>query len=159
MNSQKVEIVRKLPLQETCQGGSPGNTTLDSSAAYDMRGIGERSFESVSKDKPAIRRRAAFDADEKDVTKEDVKTPLLRTILNSSRSDHNHEIYSILRSDLPEADHTMRHRAGFGYLVKKRHCNAMTFSVHNRRLWDGPGRQIKRRCVLALPSDMRDGAQ
>ncbi len=35
----------------------------------------ERSFEAVSKDQPAIRRRAAFDTDEKDVTKKDVKTP------------------------------------------------------------------------------------
>lgn len=35
----------------------------------------ERSFESVSKDKFTIRRRAAFDTDEKDVTKKDVKTP------------------------------------------------------------------------------------
>ena len=35
----------------------------------------ERSFESVSKDQLAIRRRAAFDTDEKDVTKKDVKTP------------------------------------------------------------------------------------
>ena len=49
--SVKVEIVRKLPLQLVCQGGSPGNTTLEGPAAYDMRGIGERSFESVSKDK------------------------------------------------------------------------------------------------------------
>ena len=39
--------------------------------------LDERSFESVSKDKPAIRRRAAFDTDEKDVTKKDVKTPPL----------------------------------------------------------------------------------
>ena len=70
-----MEIVRKLPLQLCCQGGSPGNTTLEGPAAYDMRGIGERSFESVSKDKPARRRRAAFDTDEKDVTKKDVKTP------------------------------------------------------------------------------------
>ena len=37
----------------------------------------ERSFESVSKDQLAIRRRAAFDTDEKDVTKKDVKTPPL----------------------------------------------------------------------------------
>ena len=32
----------------------------------------------MSKDKFTIRRRAAFDTDEKDVTKEDVKTPFLR---------------------------------------------------------------------------------
>ena len=70
-----MEIVRKLPLQLRCQGGSPGNTTLESLSAYDMRGMNERSFESVSKDKPARRRRAAFDMDEKDVTKKDVKTP------------------------------------------------------------------------------------
>ena len=55
----------------------------------------ERSFESVSKDKFTRRRRAAFDTDEKDVTKKDVKTPLLRTIFNSLRSNHDHEIYSV----------------------------------------------------------------
>ena len=50
----------------------------------------------MSKDKPAIRRRAAFDTDEKDVTKKDVKTPLLRIIFNLSRSDYDYEIYSVL---------------------------------------------------------------
>ena len=91
-----MEIVRKLPLQLVCQGGSPGNTTLESPSAYDMRGIGERSFESVSKDKFTIRRRAAFDTDEKDVTKEDVKTPLLRKHLEVHRErDHNNMIYTV----------------------------------------------------------------
>ena len=33
----------------------------------------ERSFETVSKDKPALRRRAAFDTDEKDVRRERCK--------------------------------------------------------------------------------------
>ena len=79
----------------------------------------ERSFESVSKDKPAIRRRAAFDTDEKDVTKEDVKTPLLRTILSSSRSDHDHEIYSIRdRTCLKQI--IQIGLAGFGYLAKRK---------------------------------------
>ena len=66
---------RKRPLQGACQGGSPGNTYLYCSSAYDMQGVNERSFEQVSKDKPAIRRRAAFDSSKKDVTKKDVKTP------------------------------------------------------------------------------------
>ena len=47
----------------------------------------------MSKDKFTIRRRAAFDTDEKDVTKEDVKTPLLRKHLEVHREcDHDHEI-------------------------------------------------------------------
>ena len=93
--SVKVEIVRKPPLQLRCQGGSPGNTTFTRPSAYDMQGMKERSFEQVSKDKPAIRRRAAFDSSEKDVTKKDVKTPPLRLLFSSTRSDLNHEIYSV----------------------------------------------------------------
>ena len=57
------------------QGGSPGNTTFTHRSAYDMQGRNECSFEQVSKDKFTRRRRAAFDTDEKDVTKKDVKTP------------------------------------------------------------------------------------
>ena len=58
-----------------------------------MRGIGERSFESVSKDKPARRRRAAFDTDEKDVTKKDVKTPP-----SSQHSEFYHGVIRIMKS-------------------------------------------------------------
>ena len=54
-----------------------------------MQGMSERSFESVSKDKPARRRRAAFDTDEKDVTKKDVKTP---------PSSQHHEMIIIMKS-------------------------------------------------------------
>ena len=46
----------------------------------------------MSKDKFTIRRRAAFDTDEKDVTKEDVKTPLLRT------SSIHHEVTIIMKT-------------------------------------------------------------
>ena len=50
----------------------------------------------MSKDKFTIRRRAAFDTDEKDVTKKDVKTPLLRKHLGAYRvSDHNKMIYTV----------------------------------------------------------------
>ena len=55
----------------------------------------ERSFESVSKDKFTRRRRAAFDADEKDVTKKDVKTPFFAFFSVHRFSDQNHEIYSV----------------------------------------------------------------
>ena len=53
----------------------------------------ERSFESVSKDKFARRRRAAFDMDEKDVTKKDVKTPS-----SSQRSELHHGVIMIMKS-------------------------------------------------------------
>ena len=69
----QVEIVQKLPLHEVSRWKSD-QYYLYCSSAYDKKII-ERSFELVSKDKLAIRRRAAFDTDEKDVTKKDVKTP------------------------------------------------------------------------------------
>ena len=88
-----------------------------------MQGIGERSFESVSKDKPARRRRAAFDTDEKDVTKKDVKTPFF---VPSFEDRHGVTIimksipfYSFLIPDIPYADQELE-----------------------RRLRDGPGRQL-----------------
>ncbi len=47
----------------------------------------------MSKDKPARRRRAAFDADEKDVTKKDVKTPS-----SSQHSEFHHGVITIMKS-------------------------------------------------------------
>jgi len=90
--SVKVEIVRKRPLHLCCQGGSPVNTTFTHQSVCDTRGIVERSFESVSKDKFTRRRRAAFDTDEKDVTKKDVKTP------PSSLFQVHHEVIMIMKS-------------------------------------------------------------
>ena len=52
----------------------------------------ERSFESVSKDKFTRRRRAAFDTDEKDVTKKDVKTS------SSSPFSVHHGVIMIMKS-------------------------------------------------------------
>ena len=80
----------------------------------------ERSFESVSKDKLARRRRAAFDTDEKDVTKKDVKTHLFASFNSLLQPLWSWNLFHP-RSDLPEADHTNR----LGWLwvprKKKRH--------------------------------------